>query len=385
MQFGDFQYEIYLQGLGGTRPDLPMTIAAVEAAALERMTPQAAGYVAGGAGVEETVRANRKAFDRWRILPRMLRGVTERDLSTTVCGTPMPAPVMLAPVGVLGIVHPEGERAVARAAAATGVPMILSTAASNSLEDVAAEAGDAPRWFQLYWPKDRGVAASLVRRAERAGYRAVVVTLDTWTLGWRPRDLAQAYLPFLTGEGLANYFSDPVFRAGLAAPPEEDRQAAVLHWIQMFGDPSLTFDDLSWLSGQTELPVLVKGICHPDDARAAVDAGVHGIIVSNHGGRQVDGAAAALDCLPAVVAAAGEVPVLFDSGVRSGADILKAVALGARAVLVGRPYAYGLALAGADGVRHVLRCLLADFDLALALSGHRTPAELTPDVLRPAP
>jgi lactate 2-monooxygenase len=385
VRFGDFQFEIYLQGLAGTRPDLPMTAAGVEAAALERMTPQAAGYVAGGAGGEETVRANRSAFDRWRIVPRMLRGVTDRDLSTTVCGTALPAPVMLAPVGVLGIVHPDGERAVARAAAATGVPMILSTAASNSLEDVAAEAGEAPRWFQLYWPTDRAVAASLVRRAEAAGYGAVVVTLDTWTLGWRPRDLAQAYLPFLTGEGLANYFSDPAFRAGLAAPPEEDLQAAVLHWVQMFGDPSLSFDDLAWLSGQTELPVLVKGICHPDDARAAVDAGVAGIVVSNHGGRQVDGAAAALDCLSGVVAAAGGLPVLFDSGVRSGADVLKALALGARAVLLGRPYVYGLALAGADGVRHVLRCLLADLDLALALSGHRSPAELTPAVLRAAP
>lgn len=385
MSFGDFQFEVYLRGLAGTTPELPMTSAGVEQAALARMTPQAAGYVAGGAGTEQTVRANREAFDRWRIVPRMLRGVTERDLSTTVCGTPMPAPVLLAPVGVLGIVHPDAERAVARAAATTGVPMVLSTAASTPMEDVAAQAGDAPRWYQLYWPTDRTVAASLVHRAETAGYTAIVVTVDTWTLGWRPRDLEQAYLPFLTTEGLANYFSDPAFRAGLANPPEQDQQAAVLHWVGMFGDPALTWDDLAWLAGQTELPVLLKGICHPDDARAAVDAGVAGIVVSNHGGRQVDGGAAALDCLPAVVAAAGGLPVLFDSGVRSGADILKALALGARAVLVGRPYVYGLALAGADGVAHVLRCLLAELDLTLALSGHRSLAELTPDLLAPAP
>ncbi|HEX5496104.1 MAG TPA: alpha-hydroxy-acid oxidizing protein [Mycobacteriales bacterium] len=385
MSFGDFQFELYLRGLAGTAPELPMTGAGVEAAALARMSPRAAGYVAGGAGAEQTVRANREAFERWRIVPRMLRGITERDLSTTVCGTAMPAPVLLAPVGVLGIVHPDAERAVARAAAATGVPMVLSTAASTPLEDVAAEAGDAPRWYQLYWPADRSVAASLVRRAEAAGYTAIVVTVDTWTLGWRPRDLDEAYLPFLTAEGLANYFSDPAFRAGLAVPPERDVQAAVLHWTGMFGDPALTWDDLAWLAGQTELPVLLKGICHPDDARAAVDAGVAGIVVSNHGGRQVDGAAAALDCLPAVVAAAGGLPVLFDSGVRTGADVVKALALGARAVLVGRPYVYGLGLAGADGVIHVLRCLLAELELTLALSGHRSSAELTSGLLVPAP
>ncbi|HEY9476277.1 MAG TPA: alpha-hydroxy-acid oxidizing protein, partial [Mycobacteriales bacterium] len=277
MPFGDFQFELYLRGLAGQVPDLPMTPAGVEAAALARMDPKAAGYVAGGAGAEQTMRANREAFERWRIVPRMLRGITERNLSTTVCGTPMPAPVMLAPIGVLGIVHPDAERAVARAAAATGVPMVLSTAASTSMEEVAAEAGDAPRWYQLYWPTDRTVAASLVHRAEAAGYRAIVVTVDTWTLGWRPRDLEQAYLPFLTTEGLANYLSDPAFRAGLAVPPEQDPQAAVLHWVSMFGDPALTWDDLAWLAGQTELPVLLKGICHPDDARAAADAGVAGI------------------------------------------------------------------------------------------------------------
>ena len=385
MPFGDFQFELYLRGLAGQTPELPMTMAGIEAAALARMDPRSAGYVAGGAGTEQTMRVNREAFDRWRIVPRMLRGVTERNLSTTVCGTPMPAPVLLAPIGVLGIVHPDAERAVARAAAATGVPMVLSTAASTSMEDVAAEAGDAPRWYQLYWPTDRTVAASLVHRAEAAGYQAIVVTVDTWTLGWRPRDLDQAYLPFLTTEGLANYLSDPAFRAGLAVPPEQDPQAAVLHWVGMFGDAALTWDDLAWLAGQTELPVLLKGICHPDDARAAADAGVAGIVVSNHGGRQVDGAAGALDCLPAVVAAANGLPVLFDSGVRSGADAFRALALGARAVLVGRPYVYGLALAGTAGVTHVLRCLLAELDLTLALSGHRSLAELNPDVLTPAP
>lgn len=382
MPFGDFQFELYLRGLAGQTPELPMTMAGIEAAALARMDPRSAGYVAGGAGTEQTMRANREAFDRWRIVPRMLRGVTERNLSTTVCGTPMPAPVLLAPIGVLGIVHPDAERAVARAAAATGVPMVLSTAASTSMEDVAAEAGDAPRWYQLYWPTDRTVAASLVHRAEAAGYQAIVVTVDTWTLGWRPRDLDQAYLPFLTTEGLANYLSDPAFRAGLAVPPEQDPQAAVLHWVGMFGDAALTWDDLAWLAGQTELPVLLKGICHPDDARAAADAGVAGIVVSNHGGRQVDGAIGSLDALPGVVAAVGDrATVLFDSGIRTAPDVIKALALGAKAVLLARPYAYGLGLAGETGVRHVIRCLLAELDITMSLAGAARLTDLTPDSL----
>ena len=281
--------------------------------------------MAGGAGSERTMAANLAAFDRWRLLPRMFRGVTGRDLSTTVCGTPLPAPVLLAPVGVLGIVHPDAERAVARAAAGLGVPMVLSCAASTSIEDVRAELGDAPGWFQLYWPNDRGLARSLVQRAEAAGYGAVVVTLDTWHLGWRPRDLATGYLPFLLGEGIANYLSDPVFRAGLARPPEEDPQGAVLRWVQTFADPALTWADLAWLREQTALPVLLKGVLHADDARAG--RGTPGPPGSwcptTAGGRWTGGRRARR--LPAVVDAVhGRAPVLLDSGVRTGADILKA-------------------------------------------------------------
>jgi len=253
------------------------------------------------------------------------------------------------------------------------------------MEDVRAELGDAPGWFQLYWPNDRGIARSLVQRAEAAGYGAIVLTLDTWQIGWRPRDLATGYLPFLVGEGLANYLSDPEFRAGLAKPPEEDPQSAVLRWVQTFADPALTWADLAWLREQTGLPVLVKGVLHRDDVRAALDAGVAGIVVSNHGGRQVDGAVASLDMLPEIVAAVGDrLTVLFDSGIRTGADIVKALALGAKAVLLGRPYAYGLALDGEAGVRHAVRGVLADLDLTLGLSGHRTPAELSPATLRRA-
>jgi isopentenyl diphosphate isomerase/L-lactate dehydrogenase-like FMN-dependent dehydrogenase len=278
---------------------------------------------------------------------------------------------------VLSIVHAEAERAVARAAATLGLPMVLSTAASTCLEDIAQELGGSPGWYQLYWPKDTDVAESLVSRAERAGYAALVVTLDTWQLGWRPRDLDTAYLPFLQGEGIANYTTDPAFRAGLEKSPEDDPNAAVLHFLGMFNNPTLTWQDLEWLRSRTSLPIVLKGVQHPDDVRQAVDAGVQGVICSNHGGRQVDGAIGSLDALPGVVDAAGDLPVLFDSGVRTGADAVKALALGARAVLLARPWVYGLGLAGQAGVEHVLRCFLADLDLQLGLSGHGSLADLS--------
>lgn len=379
--FGDIQNEIFLRGLGGQRPELPMSADGLEHAAPSALSAEAFGYVAGGAASERTMAANREAFGRHRIVPRMLRGITERDLSTTLLGTPMSAPVLTAPVGALGLVHPDADRAVTNAAAALGVTSVLSTASSTSIEDVAATAPDAQRWFQLYWPRDPELAESLVRRAERAGNRAIVVTVDAWALGWRPRDLELAHLPFLHAEGIANYLSDPVFRSRLAEPPEssdEAMQAAVLTWAGLFGNPELTFSDLTLLREWTSLPILVKGICHPDDARAALDVGADGIVVSNHGGRQVDGARGALDCLPAVVGAVdGRGPVLFDSGIRCGADVMIALALGARAVLLGRPWIYGLGLAGEDGVTHVLRALLADLDLTLALAGHARPDELS--------
>ncbi|GAC1441053.1 MAG: lactate 2-monooxygenase [Mycobacteriales bacterium] len=380
MAFADYQNEVYLNGLAAQTPVFPVGWRDLETAGLAAMSPQARGYVGGGAGGEDTMRANREAFDRWRLLPRMLRGVpAQRDLSTTILGTTMPAPVLLAPVGVLGIVHPDRELAVARAAASMGVPMILSTAATSTMEEVAEVAG--PRWYQLYWPKSRELAASFVQRAEKAGYDAVVFTLDTWQLGWRPRDLDTAYLPFLQGQGIAQYLADPVFRSQLAAPPEDDPGAAILHWSGQFANPALTWDDVAWLREQTALPIVVKGVQHPDDARRAVDAGVGAIVCSNHGGRQVDGAVGSLDALPAVVAAAGGLPVLFDSGIRTGADAVKALALGAAAVLLARPYVYGLAIGGEDGVRHVLRTFLADLDLQLGLSGHASVDELSTESL----
>jgi lactate 2-monooxygenase len=373
----NFQFEIYAGGLAAETPKLPVSLAGLEDRAREVLSAEAFGYVAGGAGAERTMKANLQAFEHWQIVPRMLRDVSLRDLGTSVLGTAMPAPVMLAPVGVQSIVHPEAELAVGRAAAAQGIPVILSTAASHTMEQVADAMGEASRWYQLYWPRDRDLAASFVDRAASAGYSAIVVTLDTWLLGWRPRDLQHAYLPFLKGEGVANYFSDPVFRAALEKTPEEDPGPAIGHWAYQFANPTVTWEDLAWLREQTSLPIVLKGIVHAEDARRAVAAGVDGLIVSNHGGRQVDGAIGALDALPLVRAAVGsELAVLFDSGIRTGSDVFKALALGADAVCLGRPFVWGLALDGRAGVEQVLRCLLAEFDLTLALSGYTDIAQL---------
>jgi lactate 2-monooxygenase len=363
--------------IAGQAPEWPISPEEWEARAEKALDPAPFGYIAGGAGAELTVRANREAFERRRLRPRMLAGNKERELSVEVLGTRSPAPFLLAPIGVLGIAHPEGEVAVARAAAATGIPMILSSAASHSLEEIAEAMVEAPRWFQLYWISDRDVAASLIERAAAAGYGAIVVTLDTLTLGWRPRDLRNAYLPFLSGEGCAQFFSDPVFRSRLARPPEEDVLSAAAMMLASFSNLGLTWDDVAWLREQVELPLLVKGVLTPEDAVRARDCGVDGVIVSNHGGRQVDGAIAALDALVEVREALGdEATVLVDGGVRTGSDVLKALALGANAVLLGRPYAYGLAVGGQEGVEVVIRQLLAEIDITLALLGGRTVRDL---------
>lgn len=405
------QQGIYLAGVAGRRPAVPVAAAALEAGAKGKMTPEAFAYVAGGAGAERTMAANRAALDRWRIVPRVLHDVAERDLTVELFGRTLPGPLLLAPIGVLELAHREADLAVARAAAAAGVPMIFSNQASVAMETCAAAMGDAPRWFQLYWSKSDDLVASLVRRAEACGCGAIVVTLDTTLLGWRPRDLDFAALPFLRGQGLAQYTSDPVFRAELKAAPRAagprppltlatlatvlaqkanfpggllanltsaEPRAAVQRFIATYSRPSLTWADLPFLRRLTKLPIVLKGVLHADDARRALDAGVDGIVVSNHGGRQVDGAVASLDALPGVVVAAGgKLPVLFDSGIRGGADVFKALALGARAVLLGRPYVYGLAIAGQRGVEEVIANTLAEFDLTSGLSGCRSVREIT--------
>jgi isopentenyl diphosphate isomerase/L-lactate dehydrogenase-like FMN-dependent dehydrogenase len=376
------QLAIYQGGLMGSRLLVPVLLPLLEQAAKEKLTPQAYDYVAGGAGEEETIRANREAFERWRIVPRMLRDISKRDLSVSVLGARLPAPVLLGPVGVQGIIHADAELATARAAAGIGIPTVVSTVSSFPIEKIAEAHGDGVRWFQLYWGKDPELTASMLERAERAGYTALVVTLDTRLLGWRERDLQHPYLPFLLGHGLANYFSDPVFRARLAQPPEKDPIAAIRLWGENFANPALTWESLAFLREHTRLPILLKGVLHRDDAQRAVDCGVDGLIVSNHGGRQVDGAIASLDALPRILdVVRGRFPVLLDSGIRRGADAFKAIALGATAVLLGRLYIWGLAAAGEQGVRDVVLNFLADLDLTLALAGYTSFRELTPEAL----
>jgi L-lactate dehydrogenase (cytochrome) len=355
-------------------PEWPVAAVDWERAAEEKLDAGAFGYIAGGAGAEETMRANLEAFRSWRLRPRMLAGNQVRDLSVEVLGLRSPAPFLLAPVGVLSIAHEEGEVAVAQAAASSGVPLVLSSAATSSIEEVA-ETG-APRWFQLYWVNDREICASFVRRAEENGYGAIVVTLDTLTLGWRPRDLRKAYLPFIKGEGCGQFFTDPVFLSRLDKPPSEDPLTAAAMMLATFPNLGLTWDDLDWLRAQTSLPLLVKGVLTVEDARLAFEHGMDGVIVSNHGGRQVDGAVAALDALAEVRDALPDAVVLMDGGIRTGADVLKAMALGADAVLLGRPYAYALAVGGRRGVEELIQNLMAELDLNLALLGAHSVGEL---------
>jgi len=378
-----YQDEIYLTGVSGA---LPADLSSLEGLARARLAPQVFGYIAGGAGTGDTMRENEAAFRRWRIVPRMLTDVSSPAFASTVLGTQLAAPMLLAPVGALRLAHPDGELAVARAAGSLGVPMILSTNSSVALEDVAQASGDGQRWFQLYWPKDREVAASLLSRAKAADFSVLVLTLDARMLGWRPHDLDHAFLPVLRGIGAQNYLTDPAFVAGLPEPVADNAAAAILRSAQMFGDPSLTWEDLPFLRERWDGPIVLKGIQSVADAQRAVAAGMDGIVVSNHGGRQVDGGIGALDALPPIAAALGpRATVLFDSGVRGGADIIKALALGARAVLIGRPYAYGLGLAGEDGVRHVLRALRNDFELTMRLAGCASLDDLSPATITRSP
>ncbi|MBW4042286.1 MAG: lactate 2-monooxygenase [Acidobacteria bacterium] len=380
--FSDYQLGIYLAGVAGSAPDLPMGYAELERRGAEALDPAVLGYVAGGAGDGATQDANVAAFGGYGIMPRMLRGATERDLSVDLLGLHLPSPLLLAPVGVLGVVADDGDLQTARASAATGVPMIASTLSEAPLEQVREAQGGTPGLFQLYPPADHELAERLVHRAETAGYSAIVITLDTWVNGWRPRDLERAYLPMLQGKCLANYLIDERFRTLLAESGGSGGEAAVRLWASLFGDPTMTWDDLARFRSMTSLPVLLKGICDPDDAKRALDGGMDGIVCSNHGGRQANGGIPAIECLEPIVVAAEGAPVVFDSGVRSGVDVLKALGLGATAVAVGRPYVHGLAVAGQRGVEHVVRSLLAEADLTMAVDGYRDIAALRGEVRR---
>jgi len=375
------QMAIYWEGREQRPPALPVTLSLLRERAKAALSPEAFAYI-GGAGNEETMRVNRADFQRWQIVPRMLTDISQRSLETTIHGQHAAAPLIVAPIGLHELYCREGELPAARAAAARQIPFTLSCQSSRTIEEVADVMGPAPRFFQLYWSRDRELTRSFIRRAEAAEYAALVVTLDTRLLGWRPRDLDLGHNPFLYGKGIANYTSDPVFREALARPPEEDQQAAVKHFLTVFNDLTITWDDLAWLKQNTRLPITLKGILHPDDARRAVDNGVAGVVVSNHGGRQVDGSISAIRALPSVVdTAGGELEIGFDSGLRSGADAVKALALGADYVGLGRPCVYGLAAGGEAGVGWVLDNFLAEFDLTLALAGCSSPAELSPAML----
>ena len=413
----DRQREIYLGGTVGQQSIVPVDAEALMRQAQKKMSREAFAYVAGGAGQEATMSANRRAFESWKIVPRMLRDVSERDTSVTLFGQTILSPLLLAPIGVLEMAHSHADVAVARAAAETGIPFIFSNQASFPMEVCADVMGQSPRWFQLYWSKSDELVASLVSRAESSGCQAIVVTLDTTLLGWRIRDLDLAYLPFLRGKGIAQYVTDPVFQRLMRTSPlaedsstrrvnlsavrtlwqiahsypgsflqnlrSEDALRAIRLFVNIYSRPSLTWDNLAFLREHTRLPIVLKGILHADDAQKALDFGVDGLVVSNHGGRQVDGAIGSLEALPGVVAAAQDKPVLLDSGIRGGADVFKALALGAKAVCLGRPYVYGLALAGRAGVASVIRNLTADFDLTMGLAGCRTIAEINKDALVP--
>lgn len=412
----DWQKEIYLNGFAGKQPVAKISFQKLEQEARQKMSEQAFAYIAGGAGNESTMSGNLAAFEKWKIVPRMLRNVSERDTSIELFGQKLATPFFLSPVGVLEMVHAEADLAVAKAASSLGMPFIFSNQASKPMEQCAAAMGDDPRWFQLYWSKSNELVQSFIQRAERCGCSALVVTLDTTMLGWRTRDLDLAYLPFLEGKGIAQYTSDPVFQKLLDEPDDSEpvkRKVtlqslqglitmtknypgnnffkklasgrplkAVRKFVSIYSNPATTWDDLTWLRQQTKLPILLKGILHPDDARKAMDAGMNGIIVSNHGGRQVDGSIATLDTLPKIVEVVQDkIPVLLDSGIRGGADVFKALALGAKAVCVGRPYVYGLTIAGEEGVRNVMQNLMADFELTMGLAGCKNITEINREAL----
>jgi isopentenyl diphosphate isomerase/L-lactate dehydrogenase-like FMN-dependent dehydrogenase len=409
------QARIYRDGALGRRPVVPADFETLERRARAKASVRAWAYCAGGAGEGATMRANRAAFERWAIVPRMLRDVSDRDLTVELFGRTIPAPVLFAPVGASVLLHPEGDRAIARAAAALGLPYVFSNQASWSMEECVAVMGDSPRWFQLYWSTDEDLVDSFLARAAAVGCEAIVVTLDTTMLGWRPQDLNLGSLPFARAEGIAQYLSDTRFwelvrtRKPAAAADVEvtlgairtlvaisrkvpgsflsnlrspEPRAAVDTFLNTYSRPSLTWADIEGLRERTDLPILLKGVLHPDDARRAAAAGVDGIVVSNHGGRQVDGAIASLDALVDIAPAADGLTVLLDSGVRTGSDVFKALALGADAVLIGRPHIYGLALDGADGARDAVSNIVAELDLTLGLSGQTSVRALDSALLK---
>ena len=414
----DRQRAIFLHGLSGKRAVIPFHAETLRQLAQQKMSDRAWAYIDGGAGNEETIGSNRTAFSNVYVRPRMMHPNETADFSGTLLGMPLAFPLLLAPIGVLDLICPQADLHVARQCAETGVPFIFSNQAGTPMEVCAQAMGDSPRWMQLYWSKSDELVISFVRRAEAAGCRALVLTVDTTLLGWRNRDLELGYLPFLRGMGIAQYTSDPVFlellrKGGIKPTGPSPKPAitpatiaamfrlksnypggfwrnlrskepleAVRLFINIYSNPALSWDKLRWLRTQTLLPILVKGILRADDALKAKDSGADGIIISNHGGRQVDGATSTLQALTQIRKQLPKpFPVLLDSGIRSGSDLFKALALGADAVLLGRPYAYGLAIDRRQGVREVILNLLNDFELTARLAGCRNLDEINADMV----
>jgi lactate 2-monooxygenase len=424
----DRQRSIYLHGMSGKRPVIPFHANTLREAARQKMSEKAWAYIDGGAGNEESIQSNTSVFSKISIQPRMMRPNETADFSTSLFGMDLPFPLLLAPIGALDLICPGADRIVARGCRDTGIPFIFSNQAGTPMERCGEDMGDTPRWFQLYWSKSDDLVLSFVRRAEACGCRAIVLTVDTTLLGWRSRDLALGHLPFLQGMGIAQYTSDKVFmdllhkgsvqptagtpkpainQAGTPRPPitlstilsilqlkanhpggfwknlfSKEPLEAVRLFTSIYSNPALSWDKVVWLRGQTRLPILIKGILRADDAQQAAACGADGIIISNHGGRQVDGAIPTLDALIHIRKVLPRpFPVLLDSGIRSGSDMFKALALGADAVLLGRPYAYGLAIARQQGVKDVIMNLLNDFELTARLAGCRNLEEINGDMV----
>ncbi|NER19181.1 MAG: alpha-hydroxy-acid oxidizing protein [Symploca sp. SIO1C2] len=360
-----------------TTNNQPINLFDYEAIAPQNLSPMALDYYAGGAWDEVTLRNNRTAFEALKLLPRMLVDVSQRDLSTEILGEPVSLPIMIAPMAFQCLAHPEGEIATAKAAAALGTVMILSTMSTKSLEEVAQIPQETNQWFQLYIHRDRSLTRALVERAEAAGFKALCLTVDAPMLGCRERDrLNQFTLP--SGMELANLAT----MADLEIPQTAGESGLLSYFAQQI-DPGVTWWDVEWLHSLTSLPIAIKGILRADDALRAVEYGAKAVIVSNHGGRQLDGAIATIDALPEIVAAVGEqAEVLIDGGIRRGTDVLKALALGAKGVLLGRPVLWGLACAGEAGVRQVLELLRNELDVAMGLSGCATIQDIDSSLVK---
>ncbi|KAH8431560.1 lactate 2-monooxygenase [Aspergillus melleus] len=388
-KYGDYQAEIYGRGATmGLLPTVTTDPRLLEEQAKKVLSARSYNYIAGGAGEKATMDSNRLAFRQWKLIPRMMKQLDNQNLTVNLFGQEYPNPLLQAPVGVQCLFHDDKETGLAEACSEAGVPYILSTASSSTIEEVAAANGDGKRWFQLYWPMSDDATLSLLKRAKENGFSVLVVTLDTWSLAWRPADLDNAYIPFIKGIGNQIGFSDPVFRKKFeqesGSKIEDDITGASRAWTSdVFPGRPHTWEHVSFLRKNWDGPIVLKGIQHVEDAKLALDAGCDGIVVSNHGGRQVDGAIGSLEVLPEIVEAVGDkMTVLFDSGVRTGSDAIKALCLGAKAVLVGRPAIYGLAVDGKNGAKAVLRGLLADLWQNMGLAGIRTVAECTPDRIR---